>query len=516
MAERAKEKLRFQSLRTQMCLGTILLLGITLGSISYSLILHEKKILKSEIERSVVLQGRNIALSSEKALLRPDPEFELYPLIKKLIQESDNVISVIVTDSEGIIQGSIQLQDIGKPYQLDHGETSLVPTKGLGKEDILYQNNDYYLFVTPVKGLDLNIGTIYLTYSKSGFHLSIILSIAITLVLAAFALALGMALSMLLFKRISHPLDILMQGVRKFGEGKLDTKIEIKSRNELRLLASSFNEMADKISLAQSELIAKEKLEKELEIARDIQSTLLPKGVKDPPGFEIGYYHQSASEVGGDYLDIIPLKVGKVALVIADVSGKGIPGLVIMAMVKIMVQEFASKGYSPKEVLRRMNSSLSKTIKKNMFVTFFFAIFDRNLSEFIYANAGHNPLLLYDASKNKSCFFKMRGLPLGILPDDSFEEQLTEYRTTLHPGDLILQYTDGLNESTNESGAQLRFDGIMQICNKYAQQGAKAVVSRLVEAEKQFRGKSNQKDDITLLAMSSMINKTADVIHVGV
>jgi serine phosphatase RsbU (regulator of sigma subunit) len=515
MAKKSGEAFRFQSLRTQMCLGTILLLGITVGSISYSLILHERNILKNEIERSVILQGRNIALSGEKALLRPDPEFELFPLINKLIQENENIISAVVTDSEGIIQGSNELQDIGKRHRLAHLDASQVESDHLGKEDLLYEDNEYYLFVTPVKGLDLNIGMIYLRYSKESFQLSIIRAVVITLVLAAIVLALGIALSLLLFRHISHPLDILMQGVRKFGEGNLDTKIDITSRNELRLLATSFNEMAQKISSAQSELIAKERLEKELEIAREIQSTLLPRSVKDPNGFEIGHYYQSASEVGGDYLDVIPLNDDKVALVMADVSGKGIPGLVVMAMVKIMVQEFASKGFSPKEVLLRMNSSLSKTIRRNMFVTFFFAVFDIKRSDIVYANAGHNPILLYESEKRKSRFFKMHGLPLGILPEETFAKYLTEYRTAINPGDLLLEYTDGLNEATDKSGSQFRFEGIEKICDEYADKGAKTLVSKLVEAERQFRGSSHQNDDIALLAISSLINKTADPLHAG-
>ncbi|MFH1754259.1 MAG: SpoIIE family protein phosphatase, partial [Candidatus Latescibacterota bacterium] len=378
MAKTNKIAARFRSLKTQMCVGTILLLGITVGSISYSLILHQKHILESEIERSIVLQGRNISLSSEKALLRSDPEFELYPLINKLMAESDNIISIVVTDAQDRIQGSNELQDIGNTFQSAHDNFTLVASTYAGKEDFLYHNKESYLLITPVKGLDLNIGKIYLYYSKVEFKLTIIRAIAITLILSVIVLSLGIALSLLLFRHIAHPLDILTKGVRNFGEGKLDTAIEISSQNELHMLATSFNEMASKITEAQRELIAKERLERELEIAREIQVTLLPKIVKDPAGFEIGHYHQSASEVGGDYIDVIPIDDSKVALVMADVSGKGIPGLVVMAMVKIMVQEFTSKGFSPEEVLRRLNASLSKTIRSNMFVTFFYAVFDRD------------------------------------------------------------------------------------------------------------------------------------------
>jgi sigma-B regulation protein RsbU (phosphoserine phosphatase) len=105
---------------------------------------------------------------------------------------------------------------------------------------------------------------------------------------------------------------------------------------------------------------------------------------------------------------------------------------------------------------------------------------------------------------------------LGISPDDAFVQHLTEYSTRMNPGDLILQYTDGLNEATNELGEQMRFEGILRVCDEYAAQGAKALVCKLVEAERQFRGKLHQKDDITLLAMSASIKSKAETVHAGI
>ncbi|NIM21959.1 MAG: SpoIIE family protein phosphatase [Candidatus Latescibacteria bacterium] len=478
-------------------------MGITVASISYLLIIHEKKILKNEIERSVVLQGKNIALSSTKALLRPDPEFELYPLLSQLTNRSSDIVSVVITDANGIIQGDNTLQNIGTPHRLKIKGFQPVRSVHLGPGDKLYQNDQYYFFTTPVKSLDIPVGKVHLLYSKEEFHYSITRAITITLICALAALLLGIVFSLLLFQRISRPLDILMRGVREFGEGNLEAEIHIKAKNELRMLASSFNEMASKIAAAQRELVIKERMERELEIAREIQSTLLPKKIREPSGFEIGHYYQSAYEVGGDYMDVIPIDDDRTALVMADVSGKGVPGLVVMAMVKIMVQEFALKGLAPTEVIQRLNESLVNTTKQNMFVTLLFAIFDESNSELACSNAGHNPLLIYEHSIGTCRLVKMKGLPLGILADATFERQLTQYRAYLKPGDLILGYTDGLNESKNETGAQFTFERILRICKYYARDGAKALVSKLVEAEANFRKSSPQTDDITLLALSA-------------
>jgi len=513
MAKRLGVGGMFHSLKTQLVIGTILLLGITIGSISYSLIVHERMILKNEIERSVALQGTNIALSSTKALLRPDPGFELYPLVDQIIKSSAGVVSVVVTDSEGLIQGHHILQNIGKPYREESASYQVVATSEDGS---LYQNDGSYYFNTPVKSQDKKIGQVYLTYSKDQFHRAINRAIMITLICAVAAFILGIILSLFGFRMISHPLDTLTAGARNFGEGNLDERIQIRTRNELHLLAESFNEMAAKISATQKELITKERMARELEIAREIQSTLLPKNITDPAGFEIGHYYRSATEVGGDYLDVIPIDESKTALVLADVSGKGVPGLVVMSMIKIMVQEFATKGLSPQAVITRLNSSLVKTTKENMFVTLFYAVFDRDNSELIFSNAGHNPLIFFSHSTGTSQFFKMKGMPLGIMPEKVFTERLVEYRRRLEPGDLVLQYTDGLNESQNETGAFFKFDRILEISDGQARHGAKKLVSTLVESEQLFRGPSPQTDDITLLALSATARKPSNKKQVGV
>ena len=516
MGERIGHFGLFHSLKTQMVFGTMLLLGITIGSISYSLIIHEKMILKNEIERSVALHGKNIAMSSAKALLRPDPEFELYPLIDQIIKRSTQVVSVMVTDSEGLIQGHHILQKIGKPYREDLIGYQPVTVGEDGEGGSLYQKYDSYYFVTPVRSLDKEIGKVYLVYSKEEFHRSINRAIMITLICASAAFVLGITLSLIGFRMISRPLDILIAGTRSFGEGNLDERIEVRTKNELRLLAESFNEMATKISAAQTELITKERMARELEIAREIQSTLLPKNVSAPPGFEIGHYYRSATEVGGDYLDVIPIDESKTVLVMADVSGKGVPGLVVMGMVKIMVQEFATKGLSPKTVINRLNSSLAKTTKDNMFVTFFYGIFDRDNSELLFSNAGHNPLVIYSHSTGASRFLKMSGMPLGIMPEKYFSERLMEYRCRLEPGDLVLQYTDGLNESRNETGERFKFERILGISDRQAGYGAKKLVSTLIETEQEFRGPMPQADDITLLALSATVRQPSNKEQTGV
>ncbi len=495
----------FQSLRTQLWLGALLLMGLTVSAISYFLIVNEEKTLRRELEKTVVLQGRNIALSSQMALLHTDPEIELFPLVTRLLVRQEAVLSVTITDADNRIQGDRDVASVGKifrPTLSAHHPAAGVNRLLLQSGEELYTNDASYIFRTPVISQSKPIGRVYIEYSKREFHENIASGIRITLSISAVALTLGLGLALLFFQRIARPMQVLMSGVKILAGGNLDSKINMPSRNEFRVLANAFNDMAFRIAAAQQEHIVKERMDRELEIAREIQQILLPEDVHTPPGYQIGHYYDSAMEVGGDFIDVIRVKNSKVGFVMADVSGKGVPGLVVMAMVKIMVQNLVAKGTPPKEIVRKLNSALLGNIRRNMFVTFFVAILDCDTGIVVFSNAGHNPVCIYDNETNRARFFKMEGPPMGTFPDHVFAEHLHEYRVVLNPGDLLLQYTDGLNESMNETGEMFKLDRVLDIANRHANEGAESLVGRLVRAEAEFRGSAPQSDDLTLLAVS--------------
>jgi len=506
----------FHSLRTQLWLGTLLLMAITVSSISYLLIVNEEKTLTHNVEKTVVLQGRNIALSSQKALLHVDPEMELFPLVTRILDGQDAVLSVTISDADGFVHGDGDVAKVGKPFHpnlTDHKPAASNVGEMLRGGEDLYVNYDSYVFGTPVMSRDKSIGYVFLTYSKQELHDNIASGIRITLSVSFAALVLGLVLALFFFQRISRPMKVMMDGVNTLAVGNLDAKIRMPSKNEFGVLANAFNEMAFRIAAAQQEHIVKERMDRELEIARDIQRTLLPEGVHVPDGYQIGHYYDSATEVGGDYLDVVRVGESKVGLVMADVSGKGVPGLVVMAMIKIMVQNLIAKGTPPKEIVRKLNSALLGNIRRNMFVTFFVAILEGETGSVVFSNAGHNPVLLYNGDTDRARFFKMDGPPMGTFPDQIFAEHLREYRVDLTPGDLMLQYTDGLNESMNKNGEQFTLDRIIDIANEHGSEGAESLVGRLVRAEAAFRGSAPQSDDLTLLAVS--VNRSRKSIRPG-
>ncbi len=477
------------------------MLSATVLGIGYGLIVYEKQLLTDSVVETVVLQGRNIALSSEKSLLRHDPEFELFPLVERLMSKNDEIENITIVDREGVIQGHPDLTAIATPHNVTYSGRTRRTVIELRPNEQLYERDNGFDFVTPIGG-ENQTGAVHLSYSNRQLLAGIDKSIRLTFGFTLFALLLGVGAALILFRRISQPIAALMEGVDHFAEGDLTHHIDLGVRNEFRVLAASLNDMATRVDHARRDMIAKERMEGELELAREIQQSLLPSPQGTTPGLTIKHSFTSAFEVGGDYVDYLPLPDGRTAIVVADVAGKGVPGLIVMAMVKVLVNRLLTVSPSPRQVIRGLNSAIQANTNKNTFVTAFVGLVDPVANTLVFSNAGHNPTLLYSAQTRKVSSAKLPGPPLGAFPSNVFDPTLDEKTVTLQPGDVILQYTDGLTESTNRDGDQFGTDRLARVTAQSAPNGPDALITALVNSEREFRGDAEQFDDITLLAFS--------------
>jgi sigma-B regulation protein RsbU (phosphoserine phosphatase) len=502
----------FFSLKFQLVMGAVLLLTVTLLPISYLLIERQKDALVTDLDKTTVLQARNIARASAKALLRADPEFELLPLVERISTSSDNIVSLIITDSQGVIQADLALQNIGTHLDFDLKGYEPRRTAVLEKQEALYENAEALLLSTPIVGSGRTIGTVHMGYSKRELTSAVNEAVRMTLLYSAIALSLGIITALFMFRRISKPMDIMMDGVRGLGDGVLDTRIHVPTRNEFQVLAGAFNDMTARLLEAQQELVEKHVMDRELEIVHDIQSTLIPHDIRQPEGYAIRSHYQAAMQVGGDYVDVIQLDSRRIALLVADVSGKGVPGLVVMAMLKTLVHSISKTRHQPDEILRELNRALKPNMRSNMFVTMSLAVLDGVTGLLTCSSAGHNPLLVFDGASRKCSLRRIKGRPLGLFSDAEFYPYVHRHDHQLAPGDAVLLYTDGLNESMNGRRQQFGYARMLQIAAEYGSRGAHELVKRLVSAENRFRGNASQSDDLTLLALSAH-HRTAAVSH---
>ena len=214
----------------------------------------------------------------------------------------------------------------------------------------------------------------------------------------------------------------------------------------LLLLASQVAIIIEKAMLHE-QLMAKRRLEAQLEIARHVQLELLPPRDPEMIGFDISAYNFSTEEVSGDYYDFVKIYDDHLGLVIADVSGKGVPAALLMAFLRASLRAAMHIGYAPNISMAKANFLLWESIEDRQFVTAFYGVLDATNRTLAYANAGHNPPLLIDEQGNAR-FIERGGLPLGMFRDTRYYE----YYLPIDAGQVLVLYTDGIVEATNAAG----------------------------------------------------------------
>ncbi len=246
----------------------------------------------------------------------------------------------------------------------------------------------------------------------------------------------------------------------------------------------------------EQEMRERERIEQELRVARSIQQASLPKEVPELEGWEISPLYRPAREVGGDFYDFHPLSDGRLGLVVGDATGKGVPAALMMSTTCGMLRAVAqSSDHSPGEVLERVNEALCPNIAPNMFVTCFYGVLDPAGGHLTYANAGHN--LPCCRHENLATELRARGMPLGLMPGMSYEEN----ETTLELGDSVLFYSDGLVEAHNPQGEMFGTPRLRSLLAEPAR-GAKDLTAILLKELGRFTGEGwEQEDDVTLLVL---------------
>jgi len=312
----------------------------------------------------------------------------------------------------------------------------------------------------------------------------------------------GTILMLLVLNRQLRPISRIVQSLQRIDPARLIVEIPKVAPNELGYLAATLKVLADRLREAQRELLEKQKLAQELQIANQIQKNLLPREFPRRKTFECAGLYRGAREVSGDYFDFIPVKNDHLAIVIADVSGKSLPAMLIALHTRDIVRNAASWfGGEPSETLSRSNSELIETISEGMFVTIFFGLLDMATGVFKYASAGHTPVIMMNAHNDRTDFLKPQGPPLGLFDTEEFREMLEEKEIQLQRGDWLLFYTDGVNEAKNGFGefyGKVRLAKTLQSLKRYEAQRA---VSGIADDLTGFVGDQPQSDDITLLAL---------------
>jgi len=245
----------------------------------------------------------------------------------------------------------------------------------------------------------------------------------------------------------------------------------------------------------------KKRLDHDLEIARDIQRILLPAEAPAINGFQISGINVPARQVSGDYFDYIRVDEERLGVVIADVSGKGVPASLIMAICRSVLRAEAARNPSPADVLRKVNRQLYPDIKEDMFISMAYLILDHERDGVTLARGGHDAPLLYKRQLQHVTPVKSPGMVLGIDSGNVFDRLTVDFAVPLERDDCLVLYTDGVTEALNTEGDEFGLGRTIESVRASATDGAQAIVKRVIDDVRNFTGSNPQNDDITLIAI---------------
>src|SRR5260370_1093517 len=246
----------------------------------------------------------------------------------------------------------------------------------------------------------------------------------------------------------------------------------------------------------------KKRLDHDLEIARDIQRILLPAEAPAINGFQISGINVPARQVSGDYFDYIHVDDERLGVVIADVSGKGVPASLIMAICRSVLRAEAARNPSPADVLRKVNRQLYPDIKEDMFISMAYLILnhERNGDGVTLARAGHDAPLLYKRESQSVTPVKSPGMVVGIDSGNVFDRLTTDFAVPLERNDCLVLYTDGVTEALNTDGDEFGLERAIESVRASATDGAQTSVKKIIEDVRNFTGSLPQHDDISCIA----------------
>jgi len=245
----------------------------------------------------------------------------------------------------------------------------------------------------------------------------------------------------------------------------------------------------------------KKRLDHDLEIARDIQRILLPSESPAINGFQISGINVPARQVSGDYFDYIRVDEERLGVAIADVSGKGVPASLIMAICRSVLRAEAARNPSPADVLRKVNRQLYPDIKEDMFISMAYLVLDHQHDGVTLARAGHDAPLLYQRQSQTITPIKSPGMVVGIDSGSVFDRITVDFSVPLERDDCLVLYTDGVTETLNPEGDEYGVDRMTQSVRASANDGAPAIVKTIIEDVREFTGSVPQNDDITVIAI---------------
>lgn len=319
--------------------------------------------------------------------------------------------------------------------------------------------------------------------------------------------AVSVAVGVSITRTVTGAVHDLYEGTMRITQGDFSHRIQIKGNDQVADLSRTFNRMTENLERLLAVAKESERLQAELEIAREVQAQLYPRQLPSVEGLQLTSRWQPARTVSGDYFDYQALDANRLAIAIGDVAGKGISAALLMATVqscfrtqiRYCLEAAAAAGsgsrlsVSTAGLVAQLNQQLHTFTTPEKFATFFFGVFDKTTGQFTYTNAGHLPPILLRNGEARR--LEVNGMVVGAFPFADYDDS----RVDLLTGDMLIFFTDGITEPQNEYGEMFGEERLIDIVAKYERSESEAIISKVLESVQEWTGSPDLQDDMTLL-----------------
>lgn len=445
---------------------------------------------KEVLENHAKTAAKSLAIGGKDFLLQERTP-DLVKICYEIKGKEEDIVYTAIVDNKDIIRGAWKEDLVGK----DISEISVF------KKDtnFIFEGSLIFNRVFDIVYMDKIIGKAIVGISSKSSDILIreIQKRMITIFLSV--LIIGFLGIFLLGGYIVSPVKKIINTIEKIGKGEFNVYIGVKRKDEIGRIAREIEKMSSELARAQKEIMEKERIKRDMEIAKEIQKALIPSFIPEIPEYEIEFFYKPAFFVSGDYIDIIKIPLDRYFIILGDVSGRGAGSSILMGMVKMNTISLSKGITTPKSFLISLYSSMRDLIPEEMFITLIVCVLEKDGSIY-FSSAGHYPPLIYKFSQNKFEEIKMESLPLGFsfLNISEFADSLKEIKIKIEKGDVFMIYTDGLIDLENEYGEIFGEERIKNIILS-SPNGVSNIKKKIIKEMELFKGEREIKDDVSFL-----------------
>ncbi len=493
---------RMFSLRFKFSFWTFIIVSMIIGGSIYYFDHEISSGMYRHKHETVQALGKTIAAQAAGHILNNRSDVEFDELIISYKLANPELKQIVLTDASNMIRAhSDDILFIRKRY---------LPPKGLNADKLntpqsfTIDNNEVVFLVVPIKLGENIIGKVNIIYTTEGIYNRLSDTRKQIFLLTVILLVFGILGIYLLSDYFVSPILKITHRIRRFTSGDLETELPLEGAEEFFEISKAFNQMITRLSQDRKNIAAREKMAKEIEVASEIQKTLLPHNLPKIKNLDVETFYRAASLVGGDLYDVFEVTDKRYCMVVADVSGKGVPASLVMSMLRTVIQIHVKQMLSPKKIIVSVNDYMKRNIPPGMFVTVFLLMYDSNDNSISYVSAGHNPMFYYNSVRGEIEELNPKGMPVGLptKENDKFETSIIEEKRIMQEKDCFLIFTDGITEAPNREGNLFGIERLKELIKSNASNSSISMTKlsdTLVDNIDDYTGFHKSVDDISFI-----------------